>query len=92
MHWSRLAAERTLRALRRFGGEATTAELQAITGSMAVHTDIASLRVYLERVLGLSKTDVETCYAGRTESGRQAYSYRLTPAAMFAREPETATA
>jgi len=83
MHWSRPAARRTLAALRRLGGVGTTRQIYELTGSMAVHTDIASLRTYLREEMGLEQ-GVRTEFVERNRSGRMIYKYVLSPDAMFA--------
>ena len=83
MHWSRPGALRTLDALRRLGGSGTTREIQKLTNSVAVHTEISSLRIYLETELGLGARAVRCEYAGRTDEGRFIYRYTLSREAMW---------
>jgi len=79
MHWSVPAARRVLRFLRSRGGSATTKEIAEDSGSMAVHSDVASLRCYA-RELGVEDPDPVRCsYQGRTANGRSIYRYRLCP-------------
>lgn len=77
-HWSRPGAVRTLRALRRLGGMATTRELANLTGSMAVHSDIHSVRCLCEAE-GICPADqaVEQDYVRTTERGRRIHIYTL---------------
>jgi len=83
MHWSRKGALRTLRALRRHGGEASTYQIFEITHSLAVHTDIASLRVLLSEAMGFGPEDLVTTLERRTRDGKMIYSYKLSARAMF---------
>ena len=50
---------------------ATTAELQAATGSMAIHSDVAEVRA--------NGVEVSCAYDG-TSNGRRVYRYRLAAA------------
>lgn len=91
MHWSRPAAERTLRALRHFNGSATTMQIHEVTQSQAVHSDVSSLRCYVEEVLGLDPTEhVFRRYVGRTEKGRQIHEYTISRQVMFGRPVQAA--
>ena len=57
MNWSRPAARRTWAAIMAAGGRATTRRIHQQTGSMAVHTDISSLRILLATDHGLDYAD-----------------------------------
>jgi hypothetical protein len=84
-HWSRPAAWRTWNALMRLGGRGTTAQIHNITGSMAVHQDIYSLRMLLQMDYGFSEeeTRLEVLKEdlGENDSGRRVVCYTLGPRA-----------
>lgn len=86
MHWSKPAAERTLEALRHLGGSATTREIAQETDSLAVHSDISSLRCYFEQEMGWSSEDVQCEFSHRTDRGKMVYVYTLSHRAMFGEE------
>ena len=82
-HWSKPAALRVLEALRGFGGRATSLELTLRTRSVAVHSDIHSLRCWLrEECDGFSGEDVETLTPNMSD-GRRVYTYRLSKRLMM---------
>lgn len=55
----------------------TTAELQRLTGSMAVSTDISAIR---QQLAGHPRfSDVKCAYQGESENGRKVYRYHLVP-------------
>lgn len=77
MHYSKPAARRVLKALRRTGGSATSWELAAALRSVAVHSDVASLRVYARDDLGLDIENPVDCKLVDTRFGRRTYRYTL---------------
>ncbi len=64
----------TARLMRRKCG-ATGAEIQALTGSTCVHTDVAELRQFY-RTFGMYEV-LPAEYAGRSKAGRKIYRYRI---------------
>jgi len=91
MHWSRPGAERLLDVLRRMGGQAATLQLANAIGSLAVHTEIASLRCYAREVLGVEAEEpVECVYVGQSDAGRRIFKYVLCKELMFARRRQAA--
>ena len=92
MHYSRPAARRVLAALRRFGGSATTWQLLEVLRSVAVHSDIASLRVYAREDLGLQVDEPVKCElvsrqsAGDSRPQSRIYRYTLCPELMRPRQ------
>jgi len=84
-HWSRPGAIRTLQALRKLGGAATTWQIAEITHSVCVHSDIHCVRCLCEEE-GICSADeaVRQEYAGQTDSGRRVSLYRLAEAVMAA--------
>lgn len=77
-HWSRPGAIRTLQALRKFGGAATTWQIAEVTHSVCVHSDIHCVRCFCEEE-GICPADeaVVQEYAGMTDSRRRVSLYRL---------------
>jgi len=88
MHWSRPAAIRLLGILRAMGGSATTLELFEATGSLAVHSEVASLRCYLKEEMGIESPGAVRCEPeGTSPGGRRIYRYVLSAEAMFGPPP-----
>ena len=84
-HWSRPGAVRTLRALLRLGFAATTWQIAEQTGSLAVHSDITSVRCFCEAE-GICVADkaVSCTYTGTTDAGHRVYRYELHPLVIAA--------
>lgn len=80
-HWSKPAAWRTLCALMELGGAGTTWEIANITGGLAVHQDIYSLRCWLQFQCDYPEDDtheaVRTIRAGTNDNGRRVIRYKL---------------
>ncbi len=82
-HYSRKAARRVLDALMRLGGKGTTAQIAAITGGCAVHSDVHSLRTWLREEHGYDRSPEDALAAvravplGLNSSGRNVYRYEL---------------
>jgi len=71
VHWSRPAGMAVLRALRRHGWSATTAEIHEHTGSLAVHSDVASARCLLENMGVEDPNRALTCTLSHTTPSRR---------------------
>ena len=54
-----------------------------MTSSVAVHSEISSLRIFLEEELGLGPEAVRCNYEGRTDDLRRIYRYTLSRDAMW---------
>lgn len=78
MHAARLDSsprlQRTLEVIRAHPGGCTTLELVLLTGSCAVHSDVAELRAEPNKI-------PISCRYERTVNGRRVYRYRLEEAA-----------
>lgn len=77
-HWSKPGAIRTLKALRAHGWRATTWQIAQITGSLAAHTDVASLRCLFRELGALDwRNSVTSRYQRTTDAGHRVYLYVL---------------
>ncbi len=80
-HWSKPAAWRTLSALMELGGSGTTWDIAEITGGLAVHQDIYSLRCWLQFQCDYDEDDthsaVKTIRDGTNDNGRKIVRYEL---------------
>lgn len=84
-HWSAPGAVRTLRALWKLGGRATTRQIFVETDSMAVHSDVHSVRCFCQE-RGICDADVAVTAhpVGLSDRGKRVYLYVLDPAVMAA--------
>ena len=84
-HWSLPGAIRTIKALRRLGGRATTWQIAEQTHSLCVHSDIHCVRCYCQ-AHGICDGDeaVRAQLVGTNETGRRIYRYQLHPAVLAA--------
>ena len=80
-HWSRPAAMGVLGALARLGGSGTTYQIWRITRSLAVHSDVHSLRSMLREEHGYTVADsleaVKRTGARAPDGGRLIVRYTL---------------
>jgi len=79
-HYSRKGAMRTIHALIVLGGSGTTRQIADRTESLAVHTDIDSVRCLLMDHLGITREeshDLVRREHGGTSNGRRVYRYRI---------------
>ncbi|MFW6162221.1 MAG: hypothetical protein ACODAJ_05585 [Planctomycetota bacterium] len=75
MHYSVPAAVRILDALRRMGWSATTWQLAQAVRSVAVHSDVASVRAWLGAEGIREPETTVTCTCDGRVHGRQIYRY-----------------